>query len=243
MLDYSAPAVLALFHIGAGAVELASGLIFFIYAIGLVLGIRLSSDEAHESASLVDGLRDLMVPFIAGPLVLAAVLLYAIENPGWSWRTGVAGAYLAVLAIDLVCVLALAGVLRRTHRTVVDVAARLLGLLLAALSVEVLLDALADLRSPHQEPLRSATTRSRGVPAPNQRRRTLRPCTPHVRADTVQTGVFTRLRAIRQPTASTIAMTGIAASVQAPMLPPSRPMSRMTTTRNAMVATFTQGHP
>lgn len=147
-LDYSAPAVLALFHIGAGAVELASGLIFFIYAIGLVLGIRLSSDDAHESAGLADGLRDLMVPFIAGPLVLAAVLLYAIENPGWSWRTGVAGTFLAVLAIDLACVLALVGVLRHMHRTAVDAVARLLGLLLAALSIQVLLDALADLGVP-----------------------------------------------------------------------------------------------
>ena len=147
-LDYCAPAVLALFHIGAGAVELASGLIFFVYALGLVLGIRLSANEAHESASLVDGLRDLMVPFIAGPLVLAAVLLYAIENPGWSWRTGVAGTFLAVLAIDLACVLLLVGVLHRMHRTVVDAVARLLGLLLAALSVQVFLDALVDLGVP-----------------------------------------------------------------------------------------------
>ena len=144
-LDYSASAVLALFHIGASAIELASGLIFFIYAIGLVLGIRLTPGEEHESASLVDGLRDLMVPFIAGPLVLAAVLLYAIENPGWSWRTGVAGTFLAVLAIDLACVLPLVTVLRRMHRTVVDVVARLLGLLLAGLSVQVFLDALAGL--------------------------------------------------------------------------------------------------
>lgn len=148
VLDYCAPAVLALFHIGAGAVELASGLIFFVYALGLVLGIRLSSSEAHESAGLADGLRDLMVPFIAGPLVLAAVLLYAIENPGWSWRTGVAGTYLAVLAIDLACVLVLVGVLKRMHRTVVDAVARLLGLLLAALSIQVLLDALIDLGVP-----------------------------------------------------------------------------------------------
>lgn len=142
VLDYGAPGVLALFHIGSGAVQVAAGVIFFIYAIGLVLGNRLSSADEHESAGLVDGLRDLMVPFIAGPLVLAAVLLYAIENPGWGWRTGVAGTYLAVLAIDLGCVLVLAGVLRRIHRTVVDVLARLLGLLLAALSVQVLLDAL-----------------------------------------------------------------------------------------------------
>jgi multiple antibiotic resistance protein len=142
-LDYSAPGVLALFHIGAGAIELAGGAIFFLYAIGLVLGNRLSSDDEHESAGLVDGLRDLTVPYIAGPLSMAAILLYGVENPGWGWRTGVAGTYLAVLAIDLGCVLALAGVLRRTHVTVVEVAARLLGLLLAALSIQVLLDALA----------------------------------------------------------------------------------------------------
>lgn len=142
-LDYSAPGVLALFHIGSGAIELAGGTIFFLYAIGLVLGYRLPSDEAHRSAALVDGLRDLTVPFIAGPLTMAAILLYGVENPGWSWRTGVAGTYLAVLAIDLVCVLSLARVLRRTHVTVVEVAARLLGLLLAALAIQVLLDALA----------------------------------------------------------------------------------------------------
>jgi multiple antibiotic resistance protein len=152
VLDYCSPAVLALFHIGVGAVELAGGLIFFLYALSLVLGFRLTPGEPHESASLVDGLRDLMVPLIAGPLVLAAVLLYAIENPGWNWRTGVAGTFLAVLAIDLACVLVLVGVLRRMHRTVVDVVARLLGLLLAALSIQVLLDALVDLGVPIKNP-------------------------------------------------------------------------------------------
>lgn len=143
LLDYSAPAVLALFHISTDAVELAGGLIFLLYAIGLVLGGRPDSEAAAQSTSLVDGLRELVVPFIASPLVTTAVLLYAVDNPGWEWRTSVAGAFIAVLAIDLVCVLALVGLLRRTDRTVVSVLARLLGLLLAALSVEVVLEALA----------------------------------------------------------------------------------------------------
>jgi multiple antibiotic resistance protein len=151
-LDYSAPGVLALFHIGADAIELAGAAIFFLYAIGLVLGNRLPAGDAQESAGLVDGLRDLTVPFIAGPLTMAAILLYAVENPGWSWRTGVAGTYLAVLAIDLACVLALAGVLRRTHVTVLEVAARLLGLLLAALSIQVLLDTLGGFGVPVGSP-------------------------------------------------------------------------------------------
>jgi multiple antibiotic resistance protein len=147
-VGYTAPALLSLFHIGTAAIELAGAAIFFVYALGLVLGNHVAADVQDEGTSLMDGLRELVVPFIASPLAMTAVLIYAVEKTGWGWRTSVAGVYLAVVGIDLVCVVVLSSLLRRTHRTFVAVLARLLGLLLSAVSVEVFLDALTRLGVP-----------------------------------------------------------------------------------------------
>jgi multiple antibiotic resistance protein len=136
----TSPWLLELFHISTPALALAGGVIFFLYAVGLVLGLHMGAGAPQDgSPDLNSGVRDLLMPYVVSPLALTAVLVEAAERDAWSWRSTVVGAYVTVIAVDLACVLALAGVLRRTHHTLIELLARLIGLLLAAVGVDVIL--------------------------------------------------------------------------------------------------------
>ncbi|AUY51960.1 MULTISPECIES: MarC family protein [Streptomycetaceae] len=149
VLAYTADAVTSLFHISDQSLQLAGGTIFFVYAVALVLGIHLGvgPDEADEHLPnpMVDGIRELLLPYIASPLAVTAVLVASLSKDDWGWRTTIVGAYLAVVVINYFCVAALAPLMRRTHRTSLEVLSRLLGLLLAAVGVELFLNGLAGL--------------------------------------------------------------------------------------------------
>ncbi|MFJ6868407.1 MarC family protein [Streptomyces termitum] len=142
----TAPWLLDLFHISTPALQLAGGAIFFVYAVGLVLGMHLGSDGPHQDApDIAGGVRELLMPYIVSPLAMTAVLIEAAARYSVGWRSTVVGAYVCVIALDLVCVLVLTRLLSRTHHTTIELLGRLLGLLLAAVGVDLFLDGLSDL--------------------------------------------------------------------------------------------------
>ncbi|MDH6115717.1 MarC family protein [Kitasatospora sp. GAS204B] len=149
LMAFCADALTNFFHISDESLQLAGGVIFFLYAVGLVLGLHLggASDDDDETLNnpMADGVRELLLPYVASPLAMTAVLVESLTKEDWGWRFTVAGAYLAVVAINTVCVLALAPLLRLTHRTSLEVLSRLLGLLLAAVGVELFLNGLQGL--------------------------------------------------------------------------------------------------
>lgn len=146
LAGFTSPLLLELFHISTPALALAGGVIFFLYAVGLVLGLHVGpAGPDQETSGLNSGVRDLLMPYVVSPLALTAVLIEAAERDAWSWRSTVVGAYIAAIAVDLLCVLVLGGLLQRTHHTVIELLARLIGLLLAAVGVDLVLDGLYDL--------------------------------------------------------------------------------------------------
>ncbi|GGO42959.1 MarC family protein [Streptomyces lasiicapitis] len=146
VVGFTAPWLLELFHISTPALQLAGGVIFFVYAVGLVLGVHIGSEDPGDAPpSLVGGVRDLLMPYIVSPLAITAVLIEAAARDTWSWRSTVVGAYVSVLALDLLCVVVLTRLLRRTHHAVIELSGRLLGLLLAAVGADLVLDGLYSL--------------------------------------------------------------------------------------------------
>ncbi|MEV7181619.1 MarC family protein [Kitasatospora sp. NPDC093679] len=148
LMAYTAEVLTSFFHVSDQSLQLAGGVIFFIYAVALVMGIHLGEGEEEDEDSLhpmFEGVRELLLPYIVSPLAVTAELLGSLDENTWGWRTTVAGMYVLVIAIDCVCVLLLAPLLQRTHGTVLEVLSRLLGLLLAAVGVEVFLSGLESL--------------------------------------------------------------------------------------------------
>jgi len=154
----TAPWIATFFHIGSAALALASGLVFFIYAVGLVLGIHFDHAEAPAEAiddadggdadpshPLRSGFRAMLLPFVVSPLAVAADLEESLSAGGWGGRWVVAGAFALVALLDALCALIFAPVLRRTHESILEVLSRLLGILLAAVGVQVFLSGLTTL--------------------------------------------------------------------------------------------------
>jgi multiple antibiotic resistance protein len=148
----TAPWLTEFFHISSPSLELAGGLIFLIYAIGLVLGLHLGLELDHDPEtkpepghSLASGFRVLLLPYVVSPLGVTAVLAESLSGDSLGWRASVAGAYAAVAAINALAMIMLAPVMRRAHATALEVLSRLLGMLLAAVGVELILQGLTAL--------------------------------------------------------------------------------------------------
>jgi multiple antibiotic resistance protein len=158
----TAPWVATFFHIGEPELNLAAGLLFIIYAIGLVLGIHFDSERPHKAVTadgegdsgeegadpthpMSSGFRSMLLPFVVSPIAIAADLEESISAGGWGGRWTVAGAFALVALVDMLCTWAFAPLLRRMHDSVLEVLSRLLGTLLVAVGVGVFLDGLVAL--------------------------------------------------------------------------------------------------
>jgi multiple antibiotic resistance protein len=145
----AAPWIATFFHFGTAAVALAAGLVFFVYAVGLVLGFHLGeSDEAQDPDAehpLTSGLRQLMLPFVVSPLAIAAALEYSLASHSWAGRWTVAGAFAAVAVVDAAIAFVFAPLLRRAHVISLEIVSRLLGVMLAAVGVQLVLTGLVAL--------------------------------------------------------------------------------------------------
>ena len=164
MCDLSAPWLATFFHISDASVQLAGGLVFFVYALCMVLGIHFDIDfakpghgagsggtngsgdaEADPTHPITSGFRAMLLPFVVSPLAVAAALEISLSSPDWSGRWLVAGAFTLVAIIDAGCALLFAPILGRAHEVVLDALSRLLSVLLAAVGVQLFLGGLTTL--------------------------------------------------------------------------------------------------
>jgi multiple antibiotic resistance protein len=157
----TAPWLATFFHIGPPELALASGLVFFIYAVGLVLGIHFEHTDVEPELAgaargerpgaeegpdpthpLRSGFRAMLLPFVVSPLAVAADLEESLSASHWSARWTVAGAFALVALVDALCAVIFAPLLLRMHESLLEVLSRLLGVLLAAVGVGLFLDGL-----------------------------------------------------------------------------------------------------
>jgi multiple antibiotic resistance protein len=157
----TAPWVADFFHISTPALELAAGLVFFVYAMGLVFGLHIDPAEPrhvperdggeHGEADpdplhpFTSGFRAMLLPFVVSPLAVAAALQMSMAASDWGDRWIVVAALAVVAVIDGVSAVAFAPLLGRAHEAILEMLSRLLGILLAAVGVQLFLLGLSDL--------------------------------------------------------------------------------------------------
>lgn len=136
--------LLAAIGISMPAFRIAGGVLLFLTALEMLFERRTQRRESHEPGPADDpSVFPLATPLIAGPGAMATMILLA-GQPGLEWAE-IALVHLVMLAV-LACVLFmffLAGPIEHVlGRTGVMVVTRLFGMLLAALSIQFILDGL-----------------------------------------------------------------------------------------------------
>ncbi|MBO9445326.1 MarC family protein [Ruegeria sp. R14_0] len=137
-------AVLGFVGISMEAFRVAGGALLFLTALDMLFDRRTKrrEDRAEEEEHPDPSVFPLAIPLIAGPGSIATIILLAGQNPGIQGIAAACAVMLAVMAVVFVFFLAGGMIARILGKTGLNVLTRLLGMLLAALSVQFILDGL-----------------------------------------------------------------------------------------------------
>ena len=140
-------ALLGFVGISMPAFRVAGGILLFLTALEMLFEKRTQRRESQSETE--DEVRDdpsvfpLAIPLISGPGAIASVILLMGQRPGFEGAVMVLGATGSVLLIVLGLFLVSGPIERALGKTGITVVTRLLGMLLAALSVQFVLDGLS----------------------------------------------------------------------------------------------------
>jgi len=140
-------AVLGFAGISMAAFRVAGGVLLFLTALDMLFERRTKRREhqGEEATAAEDpSVFPLSIPLIAGPGSIATVILLSGQKPGLEGFVLVMCVVLSVLALMLLMFLVSGLFERAIGKTGINVVTRLLGMLLAALSVQFVLDGLRD---------------------------------------------------------------------------------------------------
>ncbi len=144
--------LLGALHIELDSFRIAGGLMLFFIAFDMVFEKR--TQRREERAEKIVAQNDLSpeiedvsvfpmaMPMLAGPGAIAAVMLLMNEANGWAEMSQVLAALVAVLAITAASLVAAGPLIRLLGDKVEAVITRLLGVLLAALAAQYVIDGL-----------------------------------------------------------------------------------------------------
>jgi multiple antibiotic resistance protein len=140
----------ALLHalgIGLPALQVAGGILLFLTAADMVTArgeLRATRAEQQVAAHTEDiSVFPLAIPLIAGPGAMTTMVLLQSAGRGYHVRGVVVEvALVAVVALQLVALLAAGWITRMLGKTGANVVGRVLGVLLAALAAQITLDGL-----------------------------------------------------------------------------------------------------
>ena len=166
--------LLAAINIGLPAFRIAGGVLLLLLAIDMVFarhsGVRSPTirEQAEAEHKKDISVFPLAVPLIAGPGAITTVLLTAGGRHESLAATGALLAMLGVvLGVTLVSLLFSARIMRLLGETGANVVSRVLGIVLAALAVQFMLDGLQTSFVPSQAPNPAATSTTPLLPIPS----------------------------------------------------------------------------
>lgn len=136
--------LLGFIGISMPAFRIAGGILLFLTALDMLFERRTKrrEDQSEQPEAPDPSVFPLAIPLISGPGAIATVILLAGQYPGWMGPAMVIGISGAVLVVVFAFFLTAGLFERAMGRLGINVITRLLGMLLAALSVQFVLDGL-----------------------------------------------------------------------------------------------------
>ncbi|MBC9034229.1 NAAT family transporter [Sphingomonas sp. JC676] len=138
-------ALLGALGISLNAFRIAGGIMLFLIALEMVFERRTERREDRAEKVRASEAPDISIfpmamPMIAGPGSIASVMLLMSQNDGIVRSVVVLAAMAAILLLTLVSLLAAGPIMRVVGAKIEAVISRLLGVLLAALAVQFVMD-------------------------------------------------------------------------------------------------------
>ncbi|KVF68064.1 hypothetical protein WS75_30190 [Burkholderia sp. FL-7-2-10-S1-D7] len=139
--------IIDFFGISVGSLEVGGGIIMLLMAINMLnaqIGNTRSTPEERHEAELKDNIAvvPLAIPLLTGPGSISTAIVYAANSRHWYERAGLV-AIGAVLALLCFFAMRLAEPIANwIGRTGINIATRLMGLMLSALAVEFIVNGL-----------------------------------------------------------------------------------------------------
>jgi multiple antibiotic resistance protein len=133
--------------ISLSSFRIAGGLLLFLIAVDMVFEKRTErrenrADEVNEDKPQDISVFPMAIPMIAGPGSIASVMLLMSRSEGWAEWLVVWGALAATLLLTLLCLLLAGPLMRLLGNRMEAMITRLLGVILAALAVQFVVDGL-----------------------------------------------------------------------------------------------------
>jgi multiple antibiotic resistance protein len=144
--------IIEFFGISLASFQVGGGLLLLMSALQMLNAqpaesrkddITEGADKADAGASIA--IVPLTIPLLTGPATISTMVIYAEKTRHW-WEQGVLVLYGVVIGLAVWLAFSLSGRIARVlGKTGISVMTRLMGLILAALAVEVMSDGLAKL--------------------------------------------------------------------------------------------------
>ena len=138
--------LLAKLAITLPAFQIAGGLLLFSIASEMVFGVRIERQSKTAEEALDERVRNvaafpLAIPLMAGPGAITAIILLAGRASGHPWQLVLLLAVVAIVCAACLAVFLLAGRIEKVLGTTGNIVLqRLLGVILAALAVQFVID-------------------------------------------------------------------------------------------------------
>lgn len=142
--------LLGALHISIDAFRAAGGILLFLIALDMVFEKRTERRESRAESVLADeeekGAMDdvsvfpIGIPMLAGPGSIATAMLFMSEASDWTIKAAVLLAIAINMVICLLVFLAAGPIVRALGESVAGAVTRIFGVILAALSVQLLID-------------------------------------------------------------------------------------------------------
>ncbi len=136
--------ILEFFGITISSFRVAGGILILLMAISMMHaktnnGIKRTDEEALESEQMKSiAVVPLAIPLLAGPGAISTVILYAHREPGLLHYLLIGGVILIVCALLFFAFRSVKYISRYLSQTAVNVFARIMGLVLAAIAIEII---------------------------------------------------------------------------------------------------------
>ena len=142
--------VIHFFGISVNSFQVGGGIIMLLMAISMINaqpgGTKTTPEEAVEG-ELKENIAvvPLAIPLLAGPGTISTVIIYSDKAQNFVQTLGLIGSGVVIALLTFVALSAADPISRVLGRTGINVATRLMGLMLAALGVELIVDGLVAL--------------------------------------------------------------------------------------------------